>query len=86
MPKKDFSKVETKNSICINVFCYENKMTLPIYVSDKKFEDSIDLLLEIDVINRIMCISWILTDLCFTKQRIETENAFVKVVYSLLVV
>ena len=48
VPENDFSKVERKNSICTNVFCYENKMTLPIYVSDKKCEDSIDLLLEID--------------------------------------
>ena len=38
------------------------------------------------VINRIMCLSWILTDLCFTKQRIKTKNTFVKVVYSVLVV
>ena len=33
-----------------------------------------------------MCISKILTDLCFTKQRIKTKNAFVRVVYSALVV
>ena len=37
VPEKDFSKIETKNSICINVFCYENMMTFPIYVSDQKF-------------------------------------------------
>ena len=35
--EKDFSKTEKKN-ICINVFCYENKLTFPIYVSDQKFE------------------------------------------------
>ena len=29
---KDFSKIETKNSICINVYCYENKLTFPIYI------------------------------------------------------
>ena len=33
-----------------------------------------------------MCTSKILTDLCFTKQRIKTKNAFVRVVYSALVV
>ena len=37
MQEKDFSKTETKNSICINMFCYENKLTFPIYVSDQKF-------------------------------------------------
>ena len=46
--EKDFSKIETKNNICINVFCYENKLTFPIHVSDQKFENSIDLLLVID--------------------------------------
>ena len=37
-----------KKNICINVFGYENKMFFPIYISDQKFEDSIDLLLLID--------------------------------------
>ena len=36
-----------KNNICI-VFSYENGMVFPIYVSDQKFEDSMDLLLLID--------------------------------------
>ena len=37
--EKDFSKIETKNNICSNVFCYENKLVSPIYVSDKKLEN-----------------------------------------------
>ena len=48
MREKDFSKIETKNNIRINVFCYENKLNFPVYVSDQKFENSIDLLLVID--------------------------------------
>ena len=44
----DFTKIETKNSICINVFCYENKLTFPICISDQKFENSMGLLLIID--------------------------------------
>ena len=44
MREKDFSKIEIKNNICINVFCYENKLTFPIYISDQKFENSMDLL------------------------------------------
>ena len=44
----DFSKIETKNNICTNVFCYENRLVFPIYISDQKFENSIDLLLVID--------------------------------------
>ena len=43
--EKDFSKIEVKNNICINVFGYENELVFPIYVSDQKFEDSMYLLL-----------------------------------------
>ena len=46
--EKDFSKIETNNNICINKFCYEKRLTFPIYVSDQKFENSMDLLLVID--------------------------------------
>ena len=46
--EKDFNKIEVKNNICINVFGYENGLVFPIYVSDQKFEDSMDLLLLID--------------------------------------
>ena len=45
MREKDFSKIETKSNICINVYCYENKLTFPICVSDQKFENLMDLLL-----------------------------------------
>ena len=45
--EKDFSRIETKNNICINVFCYENQLTFPIYISDQEFEKSMDLLLVI---------------------------------------
>ena len=46
--EKDFSNIEVKNSICINVFGYKNELVFPIYVSDQKFEDSMDLLLLFD--------------------------------------
>ena len=38
--EKDFSKIERKNNICINVF--------PIYISDQELENLMDLLLVID--------------------------------------
>ena len=44
MQEKYFSKIQVKNNICINVFGYESELVFPIYVSDKKFEDSMDLL------------------------------------------
>ena len=36
--------------------------------------------------SHITCISKILTDLCFTKQRIKAKNTFLRVVYSALIV
>ena len=41
--KKGYCKIETQNKIWINVFCYENKTTYPVYLSDQKFSDSIDI-------------------------------------------
>ena len=38
LSKNDFSKIEVTNNIYISVFCYENKLTHPIYVSDQKFK------------------------------------------------
>ena len=46
--EKDFNKTEVKNNIYINVFVYENRLDFPIYISDQKFKDSINLLLLID--------------------------------------
>ena len=82
--EKYFSKIEIKISICINVFGYENGLTFPIYVSDQKFEDSMGMLLLIDDDKSHVYIK-ILTDLCFTKQKIKT-NTSAKVVCSVLVV
>ena len=49
--KKVFSKILTTrgfNNICINVFCYKNKLAFPIYISNQKFENSMNLLLVVD--------------------------------------
>ena len=43
--EKDYSKIEVK---CINVFDHENGLVFPIYISDEKLEDSMQLLLLID--------------------------------------
>ena len=43
--KKDYGKIEVLNKININTFCYENKVVYPVYLSDQKFHDSMDLLL-----------------------------------------
>ena len=46
--QKGFSKTGKKNNICIIVFCYDNKLTFPIYISDQKLENLMDLFLLID--------------------------------------
>ena len=84
--KKDFCEIEKRNNICINAYCYENKLTFPIYVSDQKFENSIDLVLVLDKNKSHYVYIKDLTGLCFTKQRIKTKNTFVRVVHSVLVV
>ena len=63
--KKDYCAIQRQNNICINFFCYENNLTDPVYVSDKKFENCMDLLLTtsenkshylyIKDFNRFMC-------------------------------
>ena len=45
MQEKDFRKIEVQNNFCINVFGYENELVFPIFISEQKFEDSMDLLL-----------------------------------------
>ena len=46
--KKDCCTIERQNNFCINVFCYENGLTYPNYVSDQKFHNSMNLLLVSD--------------------------------------
>ena len=43
--KKDYSKIEVMNKINVHVFCYENKMVYPVYLSNQCFNDCLDLLL-----------------------------------------
>ena len=75
-----------KNKICINIFCYENRLTFPIFISDQKFEIQLICYLYLMEINRITCTSKILSDLCFTKQKMKIKDTFAKVVYSVLAV
>ena len=46
--KKNYSKSEQKYNVCINVFYYENDMVFPVYVSDEKFENCMNLLMITD--------------------------------------
>ena len=40
--KKDYGKIEKKNCICVNIFCYENDLVYPVHVSDEIPEDGMD--------------------------------------------
>ena len=82
MQGKDFNKIEVKNNICINVFAYENRLIFPIYVSDQKFENSMDLLLLNDD-DKSHCV-YIKDFDRFVFHK--TKNSFVEVVYSVLAV
>ena len=46
--KADHSKIDKKNNICINVFCFENNLFCPVHISDQKFTDCLNLLLITD--------------------------------------
>ena len=84
--KNDYCKIEKQNKICINVFCYENRIVYPLYISGKTFSDCMDLLLLFDENKSHTCILKILTDLCLMKRRIKRKSAFVGVLCSVLVV
>ena len=42
--KKDYCRIEMQDKICINVFCYDNKLTYRVYLLDQNFNDDMDLL------------------------------------------
>ena len=65
------------------MFGYGNVLVFPIYVSDQKFENSIDLLLLIDNDKSHYVYIKILNTIMFHK--IKNKNSFVKVVYNALV-
>ena len=81
MQEKDFTKIEVKNNLCINLFGYEDKFVFPIYVFDQKFEDSMNLLLLIDDDKSHYVYIKDFDKFMFHK----TKNGFVEVVNSVLV-
>ena len=84
--EKDFNKNEVKNNICINVFGYENKLFFSIYVSDQKFEDSIEILLLIDDGKSHYVYNKNFERFMFHKTKNKIKKWFLEVVYSVLVV
>ena len=83
--KEDFNKTEKKNNIRINVFGYENKLTLPIYISDQKFGISMDLLLVINE-NKLHYVHIKGFERFASQNKKTIKNTFTKVVCTVLVV
>ena len=67
------------------MFGYENRVVFPIYISDQKYEDSVDLVLLID--NGKSHYVYIKDFDRFMSHKTKNKNkkCFVKVVYSVLV-
>ena len=65
------------------MFGYENGLVFPVYVSDQKFEDSVDLFLLIDNDKSHYVYIKDFNRHMFHKKK---KNGFVEVVYSVLVV
>ena len=86
MQEKDFSKIEVKNNICINVFSYEQKLVFSIYASDQKFQDSMNLLLLIDDDKSHYVYIKDFNRFMFHKTKNKKKNGLVEVIYSVLVV
>ena len=83
--KKDYCKIEKQNNIRIIVFCYENKLTYPVYLSNRKFSDCMDLLLILSGNKSHYVYFRDLNKFIFNKTK--NRNIFyVNVVYSVLVV
>ena len=85
--EKNFSKIERKNSICINVFGYENGLIFPIYVSREKCENFMALLLVFDDDKSHYAYIKDFDRYMFHKTKNKTKKALLaRVVYSALVV
>ena len=82
----DFSKIEIKNKIYFNVFCYENILPFTIYISDQKFKDSMNLFLLEDENKSHYVYIKDFKKLMFNKTKNEKKFTFPKFVYSVLAV
>ena len=79
--KKDYSKIEKKNSICINVFGYEMVWCI-WFMYHETFEDYMGLLLMTDGNKSHYVYIKDVTDLCVIRQNIRIKNTFADIVCS----
>ena len=73
---KQYNKIETQNSININVFGYEKKQPYPIYVSKEKFDDVLNLLLISEDENKQYCLIKYFNRFMFSKNKTQHKKHF----------
>ena len=73
---KQDNKIETQNSININVFGYEKKQPYPIYVSKEKFDDVLNLLLISENENKHYCLIKDFNRFMFSKNKTQHKKHF----------
>ena len=83
---KSFSKIEKKNNICINVFCYENGLVYLIHISDEKFKNGTEILMIAYENKSHYVYIKDLTDIGVIRQSVKIKNTFASIVYNVLVV
>ena len=74
--KKIIVKLKQNKNICINVFSYADDMAYFVHVSDKAFEDSMDLLLITDENKSHYVYIKVLIELCAIRQKTKIKNTF----------
>ena len=82
--KKDYSKIEQKYNICINVFCYENDLTYPVDVLNEKFENRVALLLITDENKSHYVYTKGFNRLCAIWQKTIIKSTFADTIYNVL--
>ena len=79
--QKDYSKIENKKNICINVFCYGNDLVYPVRLSDEKFEKCRGLLLIADENkSHYFYIKGFIGFMC-NKAKIRIKNTFSDIIF-----
>ena len=82
--KKGYKKIEKKNDICLNVFCYEDGMTYPVLMSEQKFGECMDLL-SINDENKSHCVYIKDFDkFLFNKTKHKNKKHFWQILFTML--
>ena len=86
--KKDFkkNKTEKESNIWTNLFCYENNLAHPVYVSDEKLKNYMGLVVIINENKLHYVFIKDLTDLCAMRQGVKIKTTFASIIYNVLVV